>query len=64
MAALEELGALGAGRTRAAETTRLHALLDGMVVQLLARPTRLSPQQAQDVLVRHLAELRTRESGV
>ncbi len=64
VAALEELGALGAGRTRAAETTRLHALLDGMVVQLLARPTRLSPQQAQDVLVRHLAELRTRESGV
>ncbi|WP_055589697.1 TetR family transcriptional regulator C-terminal domain-containing protein [Streptacidiphilus griseoplanus] len=57
VAALEELGALGAGRTRAAETARLHALLDGMVVQLLARPARMSPQQAQDILVQHLAEL-------
>lgn len=57
MTALEELGALSAGRTHAAETARLHALLDGMVVQLLARPARLSPQQAQDILVQHLAEL-------
>lgn len=55
--ALEDLGALGAGRTRAAETARLHALLDGMVVQLLARPARLSPGQARDMLVQHLAEL-------
>jgi AcrR family transcriptional regulator len=58
VAALEELGALGADRTRAAETARLHALLDGMVLQLLARPPRLSPEQARDMLVRHLAELR------
>jgi AcrR family transcriptional regulator len=58
VAALEELGAFGAERTRAAETVRLHALLDGMVVQLLARPPRLSPQQARDILVQHLAELR------
>ncbi|MFI5979128.1 TetR/AcrR family transcriptional regulator [Streptomyces sp. NPDC051452] len=57
--ALEELGELGAERTRTAETARLHALLDGMVVQLLARPTRLSPQQAREILVQHLAELRT-----
>lgn len=59
VAALEELGALSAGRTHAAETARLHALLDGMVVQLLARPARLSRQQAQDILVQHLAELGT-----
>ncbi|WP_371794237.1 TetR/AcrR family transcriptional regulator [Streptomyces sp. NBC_01718] len=57
VAALEELGTLGAGRMRAAETARLHALLDGMVVQLLARPARLSPQQARDMLVHHLADL-------
>lgn len=57
VAALEDLGALGAERTRTAEVMRLHALLDGMVVQLLARPPRLSPQQARDILVRHLAEL-------
>ncbi|MGW4273744.1 TetR/AcrR family transcriptional regulator [Streptomyces seoulensis] len=57
IAALEELGTLGPGRTRASETARLHALLDGMVVQLLARPPRLSPQQARDILVRHLAEI-------
>jgi AcrR family transcriptional regulator len=58
VAALEELGALGAGRTRAAETARLHALLDGLVVQLLARPPRLGPQRAREILARHLAELR------
>lgn len=58
VAALEELGALGAGRTRAAETARLHALLDGLVVQLLARPPRLRPQRAREILARHLAELR------
>ncbi|MFF1839043.1 hypothetical protein ACFVXE_33420 [Streptomyces sp. NPDC058231] len=28
-----------------------------MVVQLLARPARLSPQQARDILVQHLAEI-------
>lgn len=59
VAALEKLGALGADRTRAAETARLHALLDGMVLQLLARPARLSPRQARDMLARHLADLRT-----
>ena len=58
VAALEQLDALGAGRTRAAETRRLHALLDGLVLQLLARPPRLSPRQARDVLARHLADLR------
>lgn len=58
VAALEQLDALGTGRTRTAETLRLHALLDGLVLQLLARPPRLSPQQARDVLARHLADLR------
>ncbi|MPY33694.1 TetR/AcrR family transcriptional regulator [Streptomyces adustus] len=58
VAALEELGECGAGRARAVETARLHALLDGMVVHLLARPPRLSPQQARDILTRHLADLR------
>ncbi|MGW2821980.1 TetR family transcriptional regulator C-terminal domain-containing protein [Streptomyces sp. NPDC001443] len=43
---------------RALEAARLHALPDGTVVHLLARPPRLSPQQARDVLVRHLADLR------
>lgn len=57
LAGLAELGRLGPGRTRAAETARLHALLDGMVVQLLARPPRLSPQEARDILAGHLAEL-------
>lgn len=56
--ALAESGALGSEREPGAETARLHALLDGMVVQLLARPPRLSPQQARAILVQHLAELR------
>jgi AcrR family transcriptional regulator len=58
LAALEELGRLSAERTRTAETARLHALLDGMVVQLLAQPPRLNPQQARDILTQHLADLR------
>lgn len=58
VAALEELDALGAGRARATETARLHALLDGMVLQLLAHPPRLTPEQARAVLTRHLADLR------
>jgi AcrR family transcriptional regulator len=59
VAALEELGALGAGRGRASEAARLHALLDGMVLHLLADPPRLTPDQARDLLARHLAELAT-----
>jgi len=59
VAALEELGEFGADRTRAVETTRLHALLDGLVLQLLARPARLSPEQAREILARHLADLRS-----
>lgn len=58
VAALDQLGNLSAERTRPAETARLHALLDGMVVQLLAQPPRLDPQQARDILTRHLTDLR------
>jgi hypothetical protein len=29
-----------------------------MVVQLLAQPPRLNPQQARDILTQHLADLR------
>lgn len=55
--ALEELGMLGAARTPAAETVRLHALLDGLVMQMLARPPRLTARQARAVLDAHLSDL-------
>jgi AcrR family transcriptional regulator len=57
VAALAELHALGPGRTPQTETARLHALLDGIVLQLLADPPRLTPQQARALLARHLADL-------
>ncbi|WP_433889591.1 TetR/AcrR family transcriptional regulator [Streptomyces sp. CA-111067] len=63
VAALQELGELGAGRAPAAEAARLHALLDGLVLQLLARPERLGPQEARDILARHLAELGAAAGG-
>ncbi|WP_425558558.1 TetR family transcriptional regulator C-terminal domain-containing protein [Catenulispora subtropica] len=43
------------------ETARLHALLDGMVVQLLARPPRLSPLAAHEVLTAHLRAVVSRK---
>lgn len=57
VAALAELGALGAGRAPADEAARLHALLDGLVLQLLARPPRLTPPRARGLLAGHLADL-------
>ncbi|WP_031518212.1 TetR/AcrR family transcriptional regulator [Streptomyces sp. NRRL F-5123] len=57
VAALAELGRLGEGRVLAAEAARLHALLDGLVLQLLARPTRLTPPRARALLAGHLADL-------
>ncbi|MGW5351757.1 TetR/AcrR family transcriptional regulator [Streptomyces sp. NPDC004031] len=57
VAALAELGRLGAGRDRAAEAARLHALLDGLVLQLLAHPPRLTPPTARALLAAHLADL-------
>ncbi|NUP50190.1 MAG: TetR family transcriptional regulator [Catenulispora sp.] len=56
--ALDGIGRLGKGREEAAETKRLHALLDGLVLQLLAEPPRLSVEEARGVVARHLEDLR------
>ncbi|GAA1982014.1 TetR/AcrR family transcriptional regulator [Catenulispora subtropica] len=55
--ALREIGQLGEGRDETVETQRLHALLDGLVLQLMAEPPRLGAEDAQAVVARHLADL-------
>jgi AcrR family transcriptional regulator len=54
--AVEMLG-LTAGRQRALEAERLHALLDGLALHGAMRPERLPPRRIIAVLRRHLDEL-------
>ena len=54
--AVEMLG-LPAGRERALEAERLHALLDGLALHGAMRPERLPPRRIIAVLRRHLDEL-------
>ena len=54
---LDQVGRLGRGRDQALETRRLHALLDGLVIQLTAEPPRLTADEARAVLAGHLADL-------
>lgn len=54
---LRALGRLAAHRTPRTEAARLHALLDGLVVQLLAAPPTVSPAQARRLLRLHLDDL-------
>lgn len=54
---LDQVGRLGRGRDQALETRRLHALLDGLVIQLTAEPPRLTVDEARAVLASHLADL-------
>jgi AcrR family transcriptional regulator len=55
--ALSEIGRLGKGRDQLVETKRLHALLDGLVIQLIAEPPRLSADEARAVIAQHLADM-------
>jgi AcrR family transcriptional regulator len=55
--ALDQIGRLGRGRDQDGETRRLHALLDGLVIQLTAEPPRLTPDEARAILAGHLADL-------
>jgi AcrR family transcriptional regulator len=54
--AVEMLG-VPAGRERALEAERLHALLDGLALHAAMRPDRLPPRRIVAVLRRHLDEL-------
>ncbi|MEZ0108490.1 AcrR family transcriptional regulator [Catenulispora sp. EB89] len=54
---LDQIGRLGPGRDQALESQRLHALLDGLVIQLTADPPRLSADEARAVMAGHLADL-------
>jgi hypothetical protein len=42
---LEEIGSLASHRDASIETRRLHALLDGLVVQAIAQPSVLTPAE-------------------
>ncbi|HEY3480106.1 MAG TPA: TetR family transcriptional regulator C-terminal domain-containing protein [Streptomyces sp.] len=54
---LDGIGQLGGGRDQSLESRRLHALLDGLVIQLTADPPRLTPDEARAVLASHLADV-------
>ncbi|MBS2535354.1 TetR family transcriptional regulator C-terminal domain-containing protein [Catenulispora sp. NF23] len=54
---LAEIGRLTEGRDQALETRRLHALLDGLVIQLTADPPRLTADEARAIVAGHLADL-------
>jgi AcrR family transcriptional regulator len=54
--AVEMLG-VPAGRERALEAERLHALLDGLALHAAMRPDRVPPRRIVAVLRRHLDEL-------
>jgi AcrR family transcriptional regulator len=59
--AVEMLG-FTAGRERALEAERLHALLDGLALHGAMRPERLPPRRIVAVLRRHLSELEDKTS--
>lgn len=59
--AVEMLG-LPAGRERALEAERLHALLDGLALHAAMRPKRMPPRRIIAVLRRHLDELEDKAS--
>lgn len=62
-ACVRAVGMLGlpAGRERALEAERLHALLDGLALHGATRPDRLPPRRIVAVLRRHLDELEARK---
>ena len=59
--AVEMLG-LPAGRERALEAERLHALLDGLALHAAMRPKRMPPRRIIAVLRRHLDQLEDKAS--
>ncbi|MFI9577228.1 TetR/AcrR family transcriptional regulator [Microbispora rosea] len=57
--ALAEEGELAAHRDAEFEAARLHALIDGLTVHVLARPESMSPERMSTVLAAHLDDLAT-----
>ncbi|MEU6429969.1 TetR/AcrR family transcriptional regulator [Microbispora sp. NPDC046973] len=57
--ALAEEGELAARRDAAFEAARLHALIDGLTVHVLARPESMPPERMSAVLAAHLEDLAT-----
>ncbi|TYP88133.1 TetR/AcrR family transcriptional regulator [Blastococcus xanthinilyticus] len=56
--ALAEAGELAEGVDAALEAERLYAVLDGLAVHAITRPSALPPARVREVLAAHLAELR------
>ncbi|GIH66676.1 TetR/AcrR family transcriptional regulator [Microbispora siamensis] len=57
--ALADEGELAAHRDAEFEAARLHALIDGLSVQLLTRPESMPPDRMSAVLAAHLEDLAT-----
>ncbi|WP_182897701.1 TetR/AcrR family transcriptional regulator [Microbispora sp. H10830] len=57
--ALAEEGELAGHRDAAFEAARLHALIDGLTIHVLARPDSMPPDRVSAVLAAHLEDLAT-----
>jgi hypothetical protein len=55
--ALAEAGLLRKGLSRELETTRLHALVDGLALHGVTNPETMTPRRMRKVLRAHLASL-------
>ncbi len=56
---MKEVGLLGAGRDVEIEAQRLHALVDGLSLQVVSAPRSLSSARVKAILAQHVAELTT-----
>lgn len=56
---MQQAGLLGAGRSIDDETRRLHALVDGLSLQVVSSPGRMTPPRVRTILTRHVDDLTT-----
>ena len=56
---MADTGLLGAGRSVEDEAGRLHALVDGLALQVVSSPTRMTPERVRTILTRHVEDLTT-----
>ncbi|MBB2743359.1 UNVERIFIED_ORG: hypothetical protein FHR35_003181 [Microbispora rosea subsp. rosea] len=59
VSALAEEGELACHRDAEFEAARLHALIDGLTIHVLARPDSMPPDRVSAVLAAHLEDLAT-----
>lgn len=59
VARMRDLGLLGEGRSVEDEARRLHALVDGLSLQVVSSPTRMTPARVRAILTRQVEDLTT-----